>query len=234
MVTPSSRTSASTTSSNPTWAIRPRNPARRSARSAPIVTRFWLVNRAVRWLRLIKNGPRLLLSLFGGGQVLVDQLIRNAEAGRPKGREVSGVAFARGADVGPISEVRDAPVTVIDQVGDCSDGALVVIRSDGVGGDEGWVAVEEHDLGSRALLPDKVAMVATRRYHEQAIRATVDQCPREILFLGRVLVETAGQHEDAAGSGDLLDRPVHHSGKRIGDVLQQQTDGRGAAVAATE
>ncbi len=69
-------------------------------------------------------------------------------------------------------------------------------------------AVDEDDRGACPALCEQVAVVVTRRLNDQSVHAPRCKSRHELPLAILVFVRAAGQDQDAALDGDVLDRSM--------------------------
>ena len=86
----------------------------------------------------------------------------------------------------------------------------------------------------RAALGGQVALVAPGRHDDEPVHAPVAERRDELTLAHRILVDTAGQHDNAALVRDVLDGSMQGGREGVGDVFQQQPDSPRPAVRPTQ
>ena len=107
--------------------------------------------------------------------------------------------------------------------------AAGVVGEYGVGVEEARRAVEEHERDAAGAFA-QVAVVGAGGDDDEGVDAPGGERCREPAFSLGVFVGAAGQGDDVAGPGDVLDAAVNGGEERVADVLQDQADAARGAV----
>ena len=199
----------------------------RSARIAPIVTRFWLAKSAVGGMSCRGSPwPRSRPGKWSADPDGPGAARRRccARAGR---RGPAVPSFLCGGDRRQVSEVADAAVPVREQVQDAIAGALTVVRQHHVRveGQRRW-AIDEDHTATRPAFGQEVALVVTGRHQDQAVDPTGDEGRRQ-LRLPSGSSSRLRRRPPPPRARDVLDRPMQRRREGVGDVLDEQVDRAG-------
>lgn len=144
---------------------------------------------------------------------------------------VAAQALGGGVDARHVADEADPAVAVGDEVGDAVAGAAEAVRQDDVGVDSPGRAVHEHRGHARLYLRLQIAVVVVGRDHDQPVHAARAQRENQFLLAVRVLRAGTVDQQRAVGTGHLLDRAAQRAVEGVGEVLQDQPDACGAALA---
>jgi hypothetical protein len=121
-----------------------------------------------------------------------------------------------------------------EEVADPIGRPAAVRGDDGVGIEVVGRPIDEHERSPRAPIGDEVALVGRCRRHDEPVDATGDELADKSPFALRVLVDAARDHRNAPRPGRILDGPGDRGGPGVGQVLEDEPDSCGLAVAPAE
>lgn len=134
-------------------------------------------------------------------------------------------------DAGHVADEADPPVAVGDEVGHGVAGTAEVVGEDDVGVDPARRTVHEHRRHARLQLRLQITVVVTGRDDHETVHAPGAQRQHQFLLALGVLGAGAVDEQGAVGSGHLLHRAAEGAVERVGEVLQDQADAGGTALA---
>ena len=154
-------------------------------------------------------------------------------AGQPGGLQPGPVAGETLAAVA-FAEKGDTGVAVRGEVPNARRRAGRVGRDHGVDVEPARHAGDADHRRPRGHLGREVRLVVTRRHEDQAVDAARGERGDQRPLPSGVAVDARSEHHQPAGRRGVLHRAQDGRGERVGDVVEQQADRRGAGVGAAQ
>ena len=125
---------------------------------------------------------------------------------------------------GEVAEKGDSPMSVRKEMFDRFDGASDVVRGNAICVEMPGGSVDEHERGACALLVIEIRVVVTRRNDDDPVDAPVAKRADQLPLAAWIFVAAAGKDKHVPRTSRILDRTMERGGKRVGHVLQDESD----------
>ena len=115
-----------------------------------------------------------------------------------------------------------------------STNALEVVGENSVGIEKCGRSVEEDNRRAHASLIQQVAVIVRRWHDQQPVHSPAGQGRDQLALPNLILFGASAKYQDSSLECEFLDRVVEHRIEGVGDVFEDDPDGRTSAICPPE